>query len=241
MPALSFAQSAGEEKAEVSYITATQKDMAKLTWKYNLHDIDSNKIIDEHIMVQNCELYQKYIGEDFEWQRIRQGTRNEINAHSGSYPDRFEINALLPVGRYDFERAAFHILDNAKLDNAGSILIPFHGLERSECAGDVVDSKLFPRFVKFVPDNKFSLTYIPVAKNRANEIINNVKRYKYPQFHGQRVFPVRFRIKVNSIKDYQPKTTAPEITFRGQLDDITFFEDPLMTKVVWSKSFKSLD
>jgi hypothetical protein len=230
-----------EENGKVNYVTATQKSIADLTWRYNFHDMNSNAIIDEYIMLKNCGLYDAYINEDFEWQRIRKGLRNKLKKESASFPDRFEINALIPIGRYDFDLGAFHIQEDAKLDNAGAIILPFDEKLDQKCATKIVGSDLFPRFVKFIADNRFSMTHIPVARDKAQSLIATIRKYRYEGYENQRVLPVRFRIKVNSIEDYRKKVIASELILRGQLDEIVFFQDPNMTQEIWSKSFKVLN
>ena len=230
-----------EESKGLSYVVATQKAIADLTWRYNLHNVNSGEVLDEYIMIQNCGLYRRYIKEDFEWQRIRQGMRNKLKNYSASFSDRFEVNALIPIGRYDFELGAFHITEEAKLDNAGAIIIPFDEDLEHKCAAKIAGSDLFPRLVKFIADNRFSMTHIPVARNEAQAIIAELRKYRYVGYERQRVVPVRFRIKVNSIEDYRPNAISSEIVLRGQLDEIVFFQDPDMQEEIWSKSFKTLN
>lgn len=239
----SQAQELRKENAVLHYTPVSYKAMVALMWKYKVHDISDPNIMDDYLRIVNCPLYQKYGSDDFVWERIREGVRRDLSYFSSSIPDRFEIYAFMPIDKYDFKKNAFIIPEEFALDNAGAIQIPF--FDDSEffngCIGSDQQIKLFPRDIKFIADNKFSLLEIPVAPDKADEVLNNIQKYEYKNAKDQRILAVRFRIKINTIDAYEVTFSSSQLRFKGELDEIAFFEDPERTKLVWKKQFKLLD
>jgi len=225
----------------LNYIPANYQNMSRLPWKYNLHDISDDAVINEYFQIENCDLYNQYHKNDFVWQGIKEAKKRDIRYFSNQYPDRFEVIASLPISRYDFNKAAFLIEEEFALKNAGSIQIPISYDKIALACPDILKSENFPISIKFIADNKFSLMEIPVEPDRANDILLSIKKYKFKNTNSDRIVSVRFRFKTNTIDRYQVKSNASEIVYRGQLDEIAFFEDPERTKLIWKKQFKILD
>lgn len=228
-----------EEAKSLNYIPATYESLSRVIWRFDLHDLANDKIIDDYAAIINCDLYKKYYNNDFQWQKIKSGLRREVDYYAKNFPNRFEIKAAIPIDRYDFTRSAFIISQNFQMNNAGSIRIPVGDINQKPCL--TVGSNYFSRHIKFSADNKFSLTEIPVSPDKAKEILARMSKYRYEDAEGKRVVTLRFRIKVNGIKKYEVKSNVGYLTFSGQLDEITFYEDPHMTKPIFVKSFKRLN
>lgn len=223
----------------VTYEPLSYQSLMSALWKFNYYDPQDRDILDEYARIVNCGLFESYYSDDFEWERVRSGLRREIQYHANSYPDRYFVNALITVDRYDFEKSAFIISSDYKLNNAGSIEMPLPS-SPIRCESNKT-YRLFPRDVEFSADNSFSLTEIPVPPDRAQDILNTIAQYRYPEIRHNinKVIPLRFKIKINGIRSIRQATLGNILTFYGQLDDITFYEDPEMTKPIWGRSFKS--
>lgn len=242
-PSFAIAQEGKEQGDVLNYAPVTHKDIMTLMWKYKIHDYSNPNIMDQYLQIMNCPLYKKYKSDDFVWEKIREGMRREINYFSSSFPDRFEIYAFMPIERYDFQKNVFVIPNRFALSNAGSIQIPFFEIDNNSSDTCFVTNerrKNFPTDVKFLADNKFSLIDIPVAPDKANQILEGIKKYNYKNTEFNRIFAVRFRIKVNGIDNYKVDFSNSELLLKGELDEIAFFEDPQRTKLIWKKEFKKL-
>ena len=229
-----------DETNILNYTPVTYKDMMSLMWKYKVHDNSDPKIMDYYLQIVNCELYLKYSNDDFVWQKIREGMRRDIDYFSATFPNRFEIYAFMPIERYDFKKNVFVIPQQFALSNAGSIQIPFFNENKSDekCIGSNDRLRIFPNDIKFMVDNKFSLAEIPVSPDRASEILENIKKFKYENSGYDRIFPVRFRIKINAFDSHKVGYSSSQLILKGELDEIAFFEDPARTKLIWQKQFK---
>ena len=110
-----------EQILTLRYNPSTHQALSKLVWKYNYYNLDNDSALDEYLGIVNCPLYQDYYGNDFLWQRIREGARRELKAYSSKFDDRFEIIGAIELDKYDFRKSAFDLKPPYQLSNAGKI------------------------------------------------------------------------------------------------------------------------
>ena len=221
------------------YKPAVYINLSSLMWAFDEYDPEDNHFLDTYLQITECEMYKKYYQDDFKWQIIREGMKRELAYFKKDLSTYLYVNAFLPLGRYDFERAAFEISKEFSLANAGTIRIPFYTKIPTVC-GTQIDNNIFPKRIKFFANNKFSLTHIPISPDDATALIERLKQYRYENVKDTRIIPVQFRLKVNGIKAINALMTGSEVVFKGDLVEIVFFEDPQMTIELWSKKFREL-
>ena len=56
-----------------------------------------------------------------------------------------------------------------------------------------------------------------------------------------RCFALRFKIKIDAVQSNETYYMGNETVFKGSLDEIAFYEDPKMEKLIWKKQFKLLE
>lgn len=229
-----------EELLGLHYIPANFKTFAQLSWRYNLHPTSYDEAIDRYIKIINCPLYQNYYGSDFLWQRIREGMRKEIQYFAPSFPDRFELTGGIELGRYDFRRSAFILPEKYKLSRAGFIRLPTEDAYETDCSFTGYRT-IFPVAMQVAAENPFTFVEIPVSPDDAKPLLERLAQYRYRNVTTNRMAMLRIRLKITGIRNYSNDTISPSLTFRGQLDEIAVFEDPQMTKIIWSKNFKDLN
>lgn len=220
------------------YSPTTFENFSNLMWKYDVHENASDDVFNSYFQLTNCDLFKKYYEDDFRWQTIVESFKRDIGYFSKDFPNKFYINASIPIDRYDFGKSAFIIEDEYALDNAGSIRVPFYEPIKTICNKEGINPQYFPRNVKFIADRKFAMNEIPVGMSDANALLERIKAYRYEDAQSDRVVAVRFLITVNSLDNYNGGDRFPQIRYKGSLDEIAFFEDPQMTKLIWKKQFK---
>ena len=226
---------------DVKYKRVSYPDLSSLMWKYKKYETNNIKAIDNYASIHHCNLYKKYVGNDFAWQRIREGIKRDIEYYASDYSSRFEINAVIPIDRYDFEKSTLVIDSEFSLDNAGAIQIPIIFDEKySKCLSRET-VLFFPSNIKFKADNKFSLKDIPLISSKAQDLLKRISRYKYEDLETKRAISLKFQISIDGVKKVDFEKVRSELIFQGQLDAIIFYEDPEMTKEIYRKSFKDLN
>ena len=225
------------ENGEISYAPATHANLAALFYKFRVYDKSDDKKLSDYVKTLHCNLYEKYIGDEFIWINILSGTRRDLQYYSNTISDRLEILTPIPLGRYNFSDLAFQIHPNYQLINDGAVIFPFTKYRQLGCERDY-SSQNFPSNMKFIPDNKYAITKVPIYPEQADPLLDRIQKNPVGGFEkGSRVLLARIRIKINSIEQFDENGA----TFRGQMDEITFFEDDEMTRPVWTKNFKDLD
>jgi hypothetical protein len=228
-----------EERLSLNYIPASHANLSKLLWKFGKYSLSNESALNAYLHAINCPIYNQYFQDDFIWQNIIEGVRNELDYYTSQFPTRIEVVSYVQVGRYNFDAKAFEILPGFELSNNGAVMFPFPNNLTSECGLNRF-STFFPREMRFIPDNKFSISQIPVLPREANDLIETVEKYRYNNTHHKRNFAVRMRININDVSVEDMTQISSIATFRGQLDEISFFEEPTLKTVVWQKSFKDL-
>jgi len=168
------------------------------------------------------------------------GFKRDLKYFSKKIPHKFIVNASIVVDRYDFSNSSFIIDEKFALGNAGSIRIPFYERRGTTCV-ERFKRKFFPDRVKFIAERKFALDKIPMKMDEANALLERIKNYEYEGIESNRVLAVRFLITINDVDKFTMKEKSysrPEVFYTGTLDEVAFFEDPNMTKLIWKKQFK---
>ena len=224
-----------ESSAQTKYIPATHSNLSQLLWKFNVYNVDDDQKLDNFMLTKNCKLYRDHHEDEFIWQNIRQGLKREIEYYSGDYLTSFEVSSYVRLGRYNFNKLAFDIENSFKLYNEGAIIFPFEDYDDMGCILPYSTDD-FPIYMKFLPDNRFALTHVPIAPNDANALLKRINKYVYNNSEGNRNLALRLRIKITSIDDLNKnKENTQYIVFKGYMDEIAIFEDPEMTIPVWVK------
>lgn len=220
------------------YKPVSHNALANLMWKYGAHELDDDIALKTYFQIHYCPVFEKYYKDDFLWQTIMEGFKRNMKYFSKDFPNKFYIIAVIPIDRYDFTKSAFVIDSRAALDNAGSIQIPFYEDMSVRCGKSVIDYSVFPRNMKFLADRKFSLKEIPMKPDDANELLENIRQYRYEGIESDRVLTVRFLLNINGVS-YD--ISEGLVVFKGTLDEMAFFEDPQLTIPVWKKQFKRFE
>lgn len=219
------------------YQPATFENISNLLWKFGVHEQNNQDVYTSYFQLTNCPLFQKYYKDDFVWQKIIESFRRDIKYFAKDIPNKFYITAAIPIERYDFQKSAFIVDEEFALDNAGSIQIPFYESTLAVCV-DQINKTYFPEKVKFIADQKFALEEIPMNIDQANLMLERIKKYRYENIQSNRVVAIRFLVTITAVENYSAIKNISEVVYKGTLDEIAFFEDPQMTKLIWKKQFK---
>ncbi len=231
---------AADEKLKnvLNYIPATYENIAFSLWSMNAYDVNNTEAIDAYLQISKCPLMKKYRDDDFMWQNIREGEKREIDYFAEQYPNRFYIDSLVALGRYDFQGSRFELMQNFQFFDAGTIRFPFYMPNMRLCVKNKDYEKYFSQMMSFKSDTEYVLTHIPIAPNKANELLAEISQYYYPTMRNyERVLPIRFEITITGYEFYDEEN----IIFTGDMDRIQVFSDPERKKPIWTKQFKILD
>lgn len=133
--------SAPSEQAETPatnyyYEKMTLENLSRTYWALSKFDPKDDKAIDFFAMLNECDLYKQFSGNEFEWASIREATRKSIEINKKLYPLRYEMMQPIRFGEYDKESQAFEILDEDKIEGVRRFEVSAENFADSVCGYD---------------------------------------------------------------------------------------------------------
>lgn len=111
------ADDAAEESVPDDYISLSFENLSKMYWVVGMLSLENNEAIDNYMRINECDLYQKYIHNDFEWRDIRAAAADHIRTNIMGRQQKFEIIMPIYLGRYDLGTEKFEILPDSRFIN----------------------------------------------------------------------------------------------------------------------------
>lgn len=99
-----------QDDAQYIYEPITIEKLSQFYWTINKMDINNDLQIDNFLRVNECDIYNDYYHNEFEWKRVRESGRTFIGQHKPSFPTRFEFMQPIRLTDYDFKTGKFGIL-----------------------------------------------------------------------------------------------------------------------------------
>lgn len=233
-----------EDKYAGQYLSPTVQNLSKLYWKMNSMNIDNDTHIDNFMLVNECDIYQKFYTDDFEWMRVREAGREMLKENKADFSNQLQMIVPIDLGRYDMQRKGFPLINQTA----------FKELRRIEIGGNSDRSPIckkdgnipgYPRNMIMILNKPFTYEFLELDEHIAQAFIIRRKYNKVALSEGMRASgfqrPVFARIRF-TIKKYQGETTdsngaARSIMF-GELDGIDIFEDKNEKILLLSRDLK---
>lgn len=232
-----------EDKYTKQYIQPTVENISKLYWKKDVLDTSNDLAIDNFLLINECDLYQKFYDDDFEWLRIRDAAREMLKENKDSFSHQFKMLIPVDLGRYDMKRRGFPLINNTA----------FQDLRRVEIGGNSNLAKIceksgliehYPKNLILILNKPFSYDFVNLDEHIAQAYIIRQKYNKIDrprELQGQNFDRLAFaRIRITFSK-YQGETKGRDnfplgIMF-GNLDGIDIFEDADEKRLLTSVDF----
>ena len=112
-PAFVIAQEVAPKRAAAekkTYHPATLTNISRLYWALDRLDIEDDDYVNNYMFINECEIYQEYFYNEFQWGSVQQYARDYIGGNKEKFPVRIEFVQALRLGGYDFDKQAFTIL-----------------------------------------------------------------------------------------------------------------------------------
>lgn len=165
------------EKA--SYKSATMRLLTDHLFQEKMIDLDDPEQFKEYTIIEDCEIFENYFSNDFEWNRIRTAVKQEMEGLSPSaQKTRIRVPGKLNITRYNFTTQAFDVSPEDVFDKVGFLQI-------SETSYDLCDEKFREDNIEAIPNKyflkpevPFNLYRIPASKVVAQQVLDEVKPNK---------------------------------------------------------------
>ena len=227
------------------YQKATVPNLSKLYWLKGALDIRNDKTVDNFVLINDCDLYKKYIIDDFKWEEVRKATRKYIKGHVSEYSDRFKIVIPLDLGRYDTERQGFDLVNYTKIENMKRVKIG--GNNKSVCGKDWA-IPYYPKNAVLVLNKPYSYSFLKMEESLAKSFIERYNKTKpsiplefSQKTYGRPVF-ARIRMRFLEYQDIHKELyETPSAVMFGRVDGIDIFQNADETGLIFSETYHEPD
>lgn len=220
------------------YIPTTFKNLSRLYWgigKFAPDDIDA---VNRYLLINECELYQQYYYNDFEWPKILESTRDFLKKNSNKFPTRYEIMVPIFLGRYDMEKEEFELLDQSKVIGTRKIDVIVNGMAR--VCDVTTDIPGYPRDIIVILSHPLFLSKIHVGRELAQLYLEETSRTfatlasQLRMLEYERVAYLRLKVRLMQYKDTMTVNSRDvRAVIFGQLEGLEVYADADKEKLLY--------
>lgn len=230
------------------FIDPNMQNLSKLMWRLGVLDLSDNTAVDNYMMINECELYERYYKNDIEWEKVRAAARQSLNDSIVTFPTKFEIVVPIALGRYNTERQYFEIQSVSKMTNVRRLDINM-GNNTQVCREGAGNSiRGYPRNIILMLNRPFSFTRLPVGRQLAQMYIedannNQISLQTIKQanvFYDRPAF-MRAKVTIVSLKEMVQgvQSGGPVAILIGQLEGVEIYADVSMQKLLYREDKKT--
>ena len=224
-PSLGETPNAEKTKLIQNYTSVSYDNLARTLWAMNVHALDDDFMVDNFLRITECNLYNKFFMNEFEWEKIRDATRKYLMKYKEDFPRRYEYVQPLFLDRYDFALKGFSLMKDSAFHQSTRIEFASNVYMKSKCGNEAL------RHVQGYPDSAilttsrpFKLTFIRVNEALAKEYLSFVKgRYNDPK-HGRPAY-MRIRIRLDQHLPDVYIAQGVNSNYGGVIETIEIFAD----------------
>jgi hypothetical protein len=224
------------------YVKPTLDNLVRTLARFGAIDIKDDALLDEYAMITDCDLVSYFYKDDFRWNQVRGSIRESIGMNIGAFPNGYQYNTQLQLGRYDFGQKLFRFTEKASVHNVNSFLL----LNAQEWSCDGHKIKYLPTSYRAVLDVPVTVPGLPLSEKDADALFKrlgdagNEDHVIYTRFNLSVAYiePLHKSGSAGDLQKYMQFGKAPNVDnamrFDVRLDSVNFYEDEAMTKLIYS-------
>jgi len=224
------------------YIKSTWANLVKSMIHYDALNIDDLNLVDEYAQIAECDIYKHFHENEFMWHKIRKEIQDEVHQQKASFPIFLHFDTKLQFGHYDFDKKIYFFTEKTKIKNINAFTL-LSAIGPPCVPGEVI--KNLPKNFHAVISDPVGLEGIPYTSTDAETIHDameadkNIDHIVYTRFnlHITYILPLEKRLMLGTsgkVEYVQGGFSAGNARLDATLDSIDFFEDPAMTKSIYT-------
>lgn len=154
------------------YMPPTLENFSKLYWQLGKLDIENDEAIDNYMLINECDLYEKYYHNEFEWQQIRESGRQLVRESKEKFPTRFEVTQPLFLKDYDFKTGTFEVHDFYRVTGVRRYEILTLNPSATVCKRDIKNIPGYPRGIIAEFSRPLTVEHVKVAPDVARHYLD---------------------------------------------------------------------
>lgn len=230
---------------EDSFVEPSYQNLARLYWNLGILDINDAEIVDNYLMITDCDLYHNYKKNDLEWRDIRDMARASIRRNHKSWSTSFRVTIPLYLRDYHPDEEYFDVDMALSAVNAARRIETYFYRELSTCrkSGEING---YPRNLVLFLNRPFSLPEVPVEKELARlflDEVNTVNKKANEAAIKNKINPENLRLayleiffKVHSFKEVINTRIGLQAVVFTQLDHMRVYADLNREKLLYERS-----
>ena len=230
-----------KDKYKGKYQTSDAESLSGLYWKQGLMDYQNKKMIDNYLLINECEYYKKYFNDDFKWLKIREAARKMISDQAPYFSDKFQIVIPISLGRYDSERKGFKVSEISKFKDFRRVVL--NGRDEEICGKRWIIEH-YPRDAAVILNKPFNFDFFELDEHIAQAFIlrfNKGLTKKHEDVDDKKYKRVVFmRVRMTFLKylrTIRRDHRTPAAVFFGQIDGFEIFENSDETGLLYTVDF----
>jgi len=229
-----------EDKHAVNYLSPNIGNLSRLYWKKGALELSNDLAIDNYLFINECQIYNKFYEDEFEWMRVRSAAREMLKDNKDGFAEHFKILIPLDLGRYDMKRKGFPLVNNTAFRDLRRVEVGGANTKQEIC-GNKFGIDLYPRNIVLALNKPFNFQFLKLDEHIAQAFVIR-RKYEKVEVPGTFAFnkferPVfaRIRVKVNNYNGLTKNKKGQELAVMiGQIDGIDIFEDRGETRLLTS-------
>jgi len=237
-----------EDKHSDNYLRASAQNISKLYWLKEKVKLDNDKAVDNFILINECDFYNKHIKDDFKWFEIRAAARSLLTEQIPTYSDKYKLMIPIDLGRYDQDKKGFPFLGNTALRNLRRIEVGGNSESICEKGGEI---DFYPRSLFLILNQPLTYDFLAlneelaqayVVRNNANRALMPKSLKNYSAENNRKINRLAFlRLRMTFIEYQDEIENEPgkkAAMMFGKIDGVDVFEYANETGLLSTIDFK---
>lgn len=219
-----------EDKYSGQYVRISPQTLSQLYWKLQVFDSGDNRAIDNYMLINECQIYQDNVNNDFEWNKVREAAKTSIQKNKADFPTQFEFYVPVHLGRYDVNKKGFYLVDGTGYEKVRRMEVHSY-IRANEVCGHDGEIKDYPKAVLFVLQRPLTYVFAEVDEHVAQAYILRKQKevLDLPPDERQRRYErtAYLRMRVDA-QEYQGNIKGKQnilAVLQTELHGIDLFED----------------
>ena len=224
----------GEEYKRSNY-----ENMSHVFWLFDMPDLNNNEDVDIFLQINECDLFKKYYGDEFEWGPLREVMRDFLKKNKETFSRKLYFDLPIQVGKYNVENGHFGV-ESKNFASAERDFFPhpsYVGWNKDFCGFRRMDNRLkkvYPREALFRFIRPISIPHIKVEEEIAKEL---VKQWKEEEIE-KRYLAIRLYITITKFMGFQDFHNQKSIPiYLSYINGYEIYEDLEMDHLLYTKSY----
>lgn len=239
--ALLFIAASPSARAD-DYAKPTWSSMSRVLARFNALDFSDESLLEEYAIVTECEMYQHFYRDDFQWHKVLETIKASLNQFSVTYPTTYAYDVELQLGRYDFKDRMFRFTEKSKVYNVNTLTL-FETTPKA-CVGERRISYM-PSVFRAVLDAPAYIPGLPLSQKDSETLLELMKVDNNPS----RIVKARFNLRIAYVEKFRripysdragyyysqsDKHEHDAAQMDAHLDSVEFYEDAAMKKLIYT-------